>query len=403
MDSLYIYADFDWFDAPELVGHLTYERLRGSGTYGFNFDKMWLKNHGDIILSADVANFFGFQYAKEDHVFGFISDTLPDRWGTRLLIRKEQLEAKEQGRDVRTLYSYDYLKGVDDFTRMGALRFKENEDGDFINTTSRLSIPPLTSVRELTRISQEYEAADEKNEIPDKKWIAQLEHPGTSLGGARPKANVTDDSGELWIAKFPSRNDLYDVALWEHFCHVLAHEAGINSAETQLLTVDNSHHALLSKRFDRTEQHKRIHFSSAMAMIGLVDGDNFETGHGYLDIVDVIVQKCANVNNNLEELYRRVAFNICVGNSDDHFRNHGFLLTRKGWTLAPAYDMNPTNSEYQGLLIDANSNEASLERLMNAAANYYLSAEKATQIINQVRNAVRNWRIVANNLQISSS
>ena len=124
MENLYVYADFDWFDTPELVGHLTYERLRGSGTYGFNFDKEWLKNHGDIILSADIANFIGFQYTKEDHVLGFISDTLPDRWGTRLLIRKEQAEAKEQGREVRPLYSFDFLKGVDDFTRMGALRCK---------------------------------------------------------------------------------------------------------------------------------------------------------------------------------------------------------------------------------------------------------------------------------------
>ncbi len=403
MENLYVYADFDWFDTPELVGHLTYERLRGSGTYGFNFDKEWLKNHGDIILSADIANFIGFQYTKEDHVFGFISDTLPDRWGTRLLIRKEQAEAKEQGREVRPLYSFDFLKGVDDFTRMGALRFKETVEGDFMNTASHLSIPPLTTVKELTRISQEYEAADDKNELPEKKWILQLEHPGTSLGGARPKANVTDDDKGLWIAKFPSRNDLYDVALWEHFCHILAKEALINSAETQLLTVDDSHHALLSKRFDRNEKNKRIHFSSAMAMIGLVDGDNYETGHGYLDIVDAIVQKCADVDANLEELYRRVAFNICIGNSDDHFRNHGFLLTQKGWTLSPAYDINPTTSEYQGLLIDANSNEASLERLGEAYGDYYLSQDKASQIINQVKTAVKNWRSVANSLHISPS
>ncbi|MBO4606321.1 MAG: HipA domain-containing protein, partial [Prevotella sp.] len=300
-------------------------------------------------------------------------------------------------------YSYDYLKGVDDLTRMGALRFKEIEDDNFINMDSRLSIPPLTSVKELTRISQEYEEADEKNELPEKKWILQLEHPGTSVGGARPKANVTDDANNLWIAKFPSRNDLYDVALWEHFCHILAKNALINVAETQLLSVDNNRHALLSKRFDRTNLHKRIHFSSAMAMIGLVDGDNFETGHGYLDIVDAIVQKCTNVDVNLEELYRRVAFNICVGNSDDHFRNHGFLLTPKGWTLAPAYDLNPTTSEYQGLLIDANSNEASLERLKGACNDYFISQEKASQIIKQVKTAVRSWRAVANHLQIPTS
>ena len=403
MQELFIYADFDWFEEPELVGRLTYERLRGNGTYGFCFDKIWLKNHSDIILSEDISNFFGFQYSKEERVFGFISDTLPDRWGTRLLIRKEQAEAKEQGRSVRTLYSHDYLKGVDDFSRMGALRFKETEDGDFINIQSRLSIPPLTSVRELTRVSQEYEKADERNELPEIKWIQQLEHPGTSLGGARPKANVMDDANNLWIAKFPSRNDDYDVALWEHFCHVLARNAFINSAETQLLSVDNGQHALLSKRFDRTRTGKRIHFASAMAMTGLNDGDNYETGHGYLDIVDFIIQNCVNVDNNLEELYRRVAINICMGNSDDHFRNHGFLLTKKGWTLAPAYDLNPTTNETQSLLIDENSNEASLERLLDACEDYYISSDKASRIIEQVQMAVRNWRTVANSLQIPVS
>lgn len=403
MRELYIYADFDWLEEPELVGRLTYERLRGNGTYGFCFDKIWLKNHSDIILSEDISNFFGFQYSKEEHVFGFISDTLPDRWGTRLLNRKEQVEAKEQGRNAHTLYSYDYLRGVDDFTRMGALRFKETENGDYINLHTQLSIPPLTSVRELARISQEYEEADEKNELPEIKWIRQLEHPGTSLGGARPKANVTDEANNLWIAKFPSRNDDYDVALWEHFCHILARNAFINSAETQLLATDNGYHALLSKRFDRTNTNKRIHFASAMSMTGLNDGDNYETGYGYLDIVDFIIKNCIDVDDNLEELYRRVAFNICVGNSDDHFRNHGFLLTKKGWTLAPAYDINPTNNEYQSLLVDVNSNEASLERLQDACDDYYITKAKASRIIDLIKIAVKDWRKVANTLQIPES
>lgn len=403
MRELYIYADFDWLEEPELVGRLTYERLRGNGTYGFCFDKIWLKNHSDIILSEDISNFFGFQYSKEEHVFGFISDTLPDRWGTRLLNRKEQVEAKEQGRNDHTLYSYDYLRGVDDFTRMGALRFKETENGDYINLHTQLSIPPLTSVRELARISQEYEEADEKNELPEIKWIRQLEHPGTSLGGARPKANVTDEANNLWIAKFPSRNDDYDVALWEHFCHILARNAFINSAETQLLATDNGYHALLSKRFDRTHTNKRIHFASAMSMTGLNDGDNYETGYGYLDIVDFIIKNCIDVDDNLEELYRRVAFNICVGNSDDHFRNHGFLLTKKGWTLAPAYDINPTNNEYQSLLVDVNSNEASLERLQDACDDYYITKAKASRIIDLIKIAVKDWRKVANTLQIPKS
>jgi len=404
METLYIYADFDWLDKPELIGRLTYERLRGNGTYGFSFDNDWLKNHSDILISEEVGNFSGFQYSQEEHVFGFVSDTLPDRWGRRLLERKEQTEAIEEKRPKRTLYSYDYLVGIDDFLRMGALRLKKDPDGEFLNSDSRLIVPPLTSIKELTIAAQEYEKSDEANELPEEKWIRQLAHPGTSLGGARPKANVVDEKEHLWIAKFPSRKDVYDMALWEHLCHLLAKEAGINVAETNLIPAGNDgYHALLSKRFDRTDDGKRIHFASAMTMTGLTDGDNHETGHGYLDIVDFIIKGCCDVDENLNELYRRVAFNICVGNSDDHFRNHGFLLTKKGWTLSPAYDLNPTDSMTQSLLIDNDSNESSLKRLLSACDDYYISSETAEQIISEVTTAIGRWEIIAKKLQISDT
>lgn len=401
MDTLYIYADFDWLKEPKLIGRLTYERLRGNGTYGFCYDDSWLKSHSDLILSEEIGNFSGFQYAQEDRVFGFVSDTLPDRWGRRLLNRKEQVEAVEEHRPVKTLFSYDYLIGIDDYLRIGAIRLKDDVNGEFLNIDNRLMVPPLTSVKELTMAAQEYEKSDEANELPETKWIRQLAHPGTSLGGARPKANVQDENGNLWIAKFPSRNDLYDVALWEHFCHLLAKEAGVDVATTDLIPAgDKGYHALLSKRFDRTVDGKRIHFASAMTMTGLTDGDNFETGHGYLDIVDFIIKGCIDVDNNLEQLYRRAAFNICVGNSDDHFRNHGFLLTKKGWTLAPAYDLNPTDSMSQSLLIDRQSNDSSLKRLQEACEDYYIASEKAEEIISQVRNAVSGWGNIAQQLQI---
>ena len=403
METLYIYADFDWLDKPELIGRLTYERLRGNGTYGFSFDNDWLKNHSDILISEEVVNFSGFQYSQEEHVFGFVSDTLPDRWGRRLLERKEQTEAIEEKRPKRTLYSYDYLVGIDDFLRMGALRLKKDPDGEFLNSDSRLIVPPLTSIKELTIAAQEYEKSDEANELPEDKWIRQLAHPGTSLGGARPKANVVDENNHLWIAKFPSRKDVYDMALWEHLCHLLAKEAGINVAETNLIPAGNDgYHALLSKRFDRTDDGKRIHFASAMTMTGLTDGDNHETGHGYLDIVDFIIKGCCDVDENLSELYRRVAFNICVGNSDDHFRNHGFLLTKKGWTLSPAYDLNPTDSMTQSLLIDNDSNESSLKRLLSACDDYYISSETAERILSEVATAISRWETIAKNLHISN-
>ena len=179
----------------------------------------------------------------------------------------------------------------------------------------------------------------------------------SSLGGARPKASVIDENKILHIAKFPSRKDDYDTGLWEHFSHLLAKKAGIHAAETRVIFTNDKYHTLLSRRFDRKEDGKRVHFASAMTLLGLNDGDNANTGHGYLDIVDFILQNCTNVEDNLQELYRRVAFNICIGNTDDHFRNHGFLLTSQGWTLAPAYDMNPTLNEYQSLLINSYTNK----------------------------------------------
>jgi serine/threonine-protein kinase HipA len=231
--------------------------------------------------------------------------------------------------------------------------------------------------------------------LPDRKWIAQLVQPGTSLGGARPKANVIDTDKTLYVAKFPSRKDDYDVGLWEHFSHLLATKAGINAAKTKVLATGEKYHTLLSQRFDRTQEGKRIHFASAMTLLGLSDGDNATTGHGYLDIVDFIIQSCTDVERNLQELYRRVAFNICIGNSDDHFRNHGFLLTAKGWTLSPAYDMNPTLNEYQSLLISSTSNKADLSILLDACEDYMLNRNTAEKIISEVIEVLKEWRRLA--------
>lgn len=402
MKKLWVYADFDWLKDIELIGELSYETLRGSETYGFRFIDEWLKRHSNIFLSDDLNNYPGMQYTRQGKdIFGCFSDALPDRWGRTLLNRREQLLAAEEKRPVRKLASFDYLTGIDDFSRMGGFRFKENPEEEFINTSNDLRIPPLASIRELIYASQEIEKSEEQNILPDKKWLVQLIHPGTSLGGARPKASVVDEKNTLYIAKFPSRKDDYDVGLWEHFCHLLAKKAGINAALTSVITTDDKYHALLSRRFDRTDEGKHIHFASAMTLLGLEDGDNAGTGHGYLDIVDSILQSCTNVESNLQELYRRVAFNICVGNTDDHFRNHGFLLTPKGWTLSPAYDMNPTLNEQQSLLISSSSCDSNLHILLDACENYMLNKETATKIINEVVAAIDNWRQLAIRLGIA--
>lgn len=402
MRKIYVYADFDWLKTAVLVGELGYESLRGTDSYSFCYDHNWLRQYSDLYLSADINNYTGLQFTQPDRdIFGCFGDALPDRWGRLLLNRREQIRAQEEKRPVRKLSSYDYLLGIDDYSRMGGFRFKESPDGEFINCDATLRIPPLTDIQVLVAASMEVEKSEERNLLPDKKWLLQLVHPGTSLGGARPKAGVLNEEGELCVAKFPSRNDEYDIGLWEHLSHLLAKEAGVEAAETRAITAGEKYHTLLSKRFDRTTDGHRRHFASAMTLLGLTDGCNAQTGNGYLDIVDFILQHCCNVEANLRQLYRRVAFNIAIHNSDDHFRNHGFLLTPKGWTLAPAYDLNPTFNDHQSLLINATTNRSDLQLLLASSEEYMISKEEATHIIEEVKDGVSQWRSMATRLGIA--
>lgn len=402
MRELFIYADFDWLDKPILVGELGYESLRGSDSYSFKYDNSWLRQYGSLSLSADINNYPGWQYTQpERDIFGCFSDALPDRWGRLLLNRREQIIAAEEKRPVHKLSSFDYLMGIEDTSRMGGFRFKASQDGEFINCENSLRIPPLTDIHTLVTASMEIEKSEELNRLPEKKWLQQLVHPGTSLGGARPKAVVVNDEGRLCVAKFPSRNDDYDVGLWEHHSHLLAKEAGVIAAQTSVVNTGRKYHTFLSKRFDRSADGRRKHFASAMTLLGLTDGCDAKTGNGYLDIVDFILQNCCDVEDNLRQLYRRVAFNIAIGNSDDHFRNHGFLLTTKGWTLSPAYDMNPTLNEYQALMINSSTNQADLNILLDSSKEYMIGRKEAEAIIDEVKSGVSQWKPVANRLGIS--
>lgn len=402
MKSLFVYADFDWLNRPTLVGELGYESLRGTDSYSFKFDNEWLRKYGSLFLSADINNYPGPQYTQpERDIFGCFSDALPDRWGRLLLNRREQILATEEKRPIRRLSSFDYLMGIDDFSRMGGFRFRMSPEGDFINSEASLRIPPLTDIKALAAASLEIEKSEELNQLPEKRWLQQLVHPGSSLGGARPKAGVLDEYGCLNMAKFPSRNDDYDVALWEHHSHLLAKKAGVIAAETRVIPTDGPYHILLSKRFDRIDNGCRRHFASAMTLLGLNDGCDAKTGNGYLDIVDFMLQGCCDVEKNLRQLYRRVAFNIAIGNSDDHFRNHGFLLTPRGWTLSPAYDLNPTLNEYQSLLINSATNHADLNVLLDSSEEYMISKEEARTIIQEVVESVKNWKALATRLGIA--
>ena len=396
MEKLDVIASFDWMDKEEKVGSLGYEYLRGSDVFSFEFDKTWLKRYPKIDFGCDLRPYTGVQYSQGNHIFGCFSDTLPDRWGRRLIDLRASLET--EGKASHTLSDWDYLKGVEDEMRMGGFRFQDPIDGSFISSTPSYSVPPAIHIDELLQAAKEIEKSEYKHLEPEKKWVQRLFQPGSSMGGARPKACV-QSGGQLYLAKFPSINDGINVSQWEHFAHLMAKECGITVAETQVIKAGTGQDILLSKRFDRTEDNKRIHMASSLTVLGLTDGDGQRNGKGYLDIVDFIISGGGNhIEANLEELYKRVAFNICIGNTDDHFRNHAFLLGKDGWELSPAYDMNPTNSMFQALLIDANTNESSLNHLYNAHELYMLDETTARGIIMDVTRNMKYWESMAEDI-----
>lgn len=402
MKRVQVYADFDFLVSPQEIGILGYEHVRGKDYFVFEYSHEWLKQYGGLILSGDVINVPSLQHPRNsDGVFGFVKDSFPDRWGRLLLDRRERLSALSEGRPKRMLSNYDYLIGIEDFTRMGGIRYKEENCENYINAGARYPVPPLENIRTLCDACHEVEDAEENNELPEKRWLEQLIKPGSSLGGARPKANVIDIDKKLYVAKFPSKKDLENTELIEHFAHRLAAAAGINVAKTRTVNISKDRDLLLSERFDRTADGRRIHFASAMSLLGLEDGAGSDTGNGYLDIVDFILKGCVDVAQNLRELYRRIAFNVLFGNNDDHFRNHGFLLTQKGWTLSPAYDINPGLKSHQCLLIDQNTDEADIKALLSACNSYMLEQHEASEIIQEVHTAIKDWRKIASEQQIS--
>lgn len=259
-------------------------------------------------------------------------------------------------------------------------------------------------MRELEQISLKLEEDDITDDPKYFKWLSMLIAPGSSLGGARPKASVINNDGSLWIAKFPSRSDRGDVGGWEMVTYELALKAGINMAESMAQKFSSNYYTFLTKRFDRAEKNERIHFASAMTMLGYTDGQDYSDGASYLEILEFISNNGANVNEDLEELWRRIVFSICVSNTDDHLRNHGFILSDKGWLLSPAYDINP-NETGTGLKLNIsdNDNALDLDLAMEVHEYFRLTREKAEQIINEVKKSVQNWRTIAAKYGISKT
>jgi serine/threonine-protein kinase HipA len=287
---------------------------------------------------------------------------------------------------------------------MGALRFKSENQRPFLNDDREMAVPPWASIRELEEISLRLEDDDVVDDPDYLKWLSMLIAPGSSLGGARPKASIMDAGNHLWIAKFPSRNDQSDIGCWEMVTYELAKIARINMAESQARKFSNSNHTFLTKRFDRTKFGKRIHFASALTMLGYMDGQNYQDGISYLDLVEFISTNGANVNNDLEELWRRIVFNICVSNTDDHLRNHGFIMTSKGWELSPAYDINPVETGTGlSLNISESDNGLSLDLAMEVHEYFRLKEKRALGIIKEIKKAVQNWKIISRQYGISKA
>lgn len=402
--DIYVYMDWQESDSPIQMGVLHSEVLRGKEVFSFENNTDWLTYKQFRVLDPDLAQFSGKQYLPADKSnFGMFLDSSPDRWGRMLMRRREAINARLENRPSRTLTEADYLLGVYDGNRMGALRFKLSPDDEFMDNNKAMATPPWTSIRDLEYASLQLEKENLKDDAEYAKWLNMLIAPGSSLGGARPKANILDNNGALWIAKFPSGHDTKDMGAWEAVTAEMARKCGIEMAESRAQKFSNRQHTFLTKRFDRING-KRIHFASAMTLLGYTDGTNSAEGVSYLELAEWIGRNCNNVSQNLEQLWRRIVFNIAVSNCDDHLRNHGFLLTPKGWTLSPAYDINP-DEHSMGLKLNISEDDNSLdfELALSVAAYFGLDNATSDEIINQTKKVVSNWQQLATQYGISRS
>lgn len=398
-----VYAHWHGLTAPQLMGELSATPVRGQEVFSFTYAGSWLATAPAQILDPALQLYNGPQYvAEEKSNFGLFLDSAPDRWGRLLMRRREAALARQEERKEQPLLESDYLLGVFDGHRMGGLRFKQHPEGPFLNDNRAMAAPPWTSLRALEHASLQLERTDAAQDPDYLKWLLLLVAPGSSLGGARPKASVLDAQGRLWMAKFPSGQDAHDVGAWEAVVNALAQQAGVAVAVGQSQRFGSRHHTYLSQRFDRTAAHERVHFASAMTLLGYQDGADHQDGASYLELAAFLMRQGAQVDQDLEELWRRIVFNICVANTDDHLRNHGFLLTAQGWRLSPAYDLNPIPYG-RGLTLNISETDNALElRLALEVAPFFrLLPQRADAVIAKVRRAVRNWRTVAMHYQVT--
>lgn len=397
--DIFVYAHWIGMPEPQLIGTLAAHFAKGKKAFSFEYDKQWLKSGNQFLLDPDIQLYSGQQFPNNKENFGVFLDSMPDTWGRTLMKRRVAQQAKEKNEKAPTLYDIDYLLGVYDESRMGALRFKTKLDGPFLDNNNETPTPPWSSIRELQQAANSFEN-DENNEEA-KKWLAILMAPGSSLGGARPKANILDENKELWIAKFPSKNDTIDKAAWEYLAYLLATNAGINMAPCRIEKIAGNYNTFFTKRFDR-EKGERIHFASAMTMTSNNEDTIRDNTASYLDLAEFISNYGTNIEDNLHQLWRRIIFNIAISNTDDHLRNHGFILTNEGWILSPAYDLNPSiDKDGLALNIDTNNNALDFELAKEVGEYFRLNNEQMEAIIHEVMKSVSQWKEIAKEIGIT--
>ncbi len=398
--EIYVFAHWEVLPEPMLVGTLRSTYSKHKEHFSFSYDGKWLQSDYAQQIDPDLGLHSGEQHSDNAKNFRVFLDSCPDRWGRLLMKRREAITAKQEERRPRVLKEIDYLLGVHDRYRLGALRFKKSLDGDFLDNNEKLAAPPLSSLRELEHAVSQLESSKNITDPEYLKWLYMLMSPGSSLGGARPKACVIDEKKQLWIAKFPSHYDDYDIAAWEFVTYQLAVAAHINMTECRIAKLNSHHHTFLTKRFDRTPK-GRVHFTSAMTQLGYYDGD-YEAS--YLELAQFLWDKGANTKADLAQLWRRIVFNIAVSNTDDHLRNHGFIYQNGGWVLSPAYDINPvTPANGLHLTITDSDNRLDYNLAFEVIDFFQLQRAEAEKIKNQVLNSVSNWQKVASRAGISRS
>lgn len=403
-----VYADWEGLQQPRRLGFLNSPRTRAHETFEFQYDPAALADPviGRLALDPKIHLFEGPQYpsAPQDR-FGVFADSSPDRWGRLLMDRRLERDIRAGNNPAGTrLYETDYLLGVHDLYRVGALRYKQEDQGEFLDGSVGVAAPPFANIRALEQAARALEEDQDNVSAQGQQWLRMLIAPGGSLGGARPKASVADEQGHLYIAKFPSSRDEYDVGAWEMVVNALAVGCGLNVAAAEARKFASDHHCFMVRRFDRTSEGKRLHFASAMTMTGHVDGEDASTGVSYLELAEVLIRHGSQTNADLRELWSRIVFNMLVSNTDDHLRNHGFILVPgSGWRLSEAYDMNPVPiADGLKLNVTEADNTLDLELAREVASYFRVGLDEGDEIIDEFQGIVCQWRTLARQLGLSS-